>query len=114
MTRKLLAMFVLLSSTAQGENLIMSGDVTQLLIDSENYGHCMAAIAPYPSSQDARCGGRWVVFSCSGDFNSKSSGQSKYDTALAAFVIGKPVSVVVDTDRKHNGYCFARQIKLVN
>lgn len=111
MKRSLLGAVLLVGSIANAENVIMTGAVTQLLLDAENYGGCMAALNPLPSTQDARCGGRWVVFSCDGTYNSKSAGRSSYDSAVAASVLDADITVVVDTDRKHNGYCFARQVK---
>jgi hypothetical protein len=115
MLKNLMVMLVgaVLASGARGDLVVMAGSVTQVLVDSVSYGECMVALNPQPVTQDARCKGRWVAFSCSGDFNSKSSGKTKFDTALAAYVIEESVSVVVDTDQKHNGYCFAKQIKLV-
>lgn len=84
--------------------------VTRTLIDSVNYGQCMALTFPGPQGTGLNCGGGWVTFSCSGDFNSKSAGNLKLQSAMLSIVTGKNVAIVIDDTKKHNGYCFARRI----
>lgn len=75
------------------------------------YGGCMAALSIAPGNV---CTGKWVTFSCSGNFTDKDRGYRMFDQAQLAYTLGKRVMVQVDTARKHNGYCFATRIDVYN
>lgn len=74
----------------------------------------MIAVDPSPSTILPECGGSWVSFSCSGDFNSKSEGNLKFQNSQLALVTGKQVTLLIDDSKKHNGYCWARRIDIIN
>lgn len=100
--------------TTSGQVLSATGkvvsEVTRTLTDHQNFGLCMAVINPGPETILPSCGPGWVTFSCSGDFNSKSSGNLKFQTAQLAFISSARASVFVDDTKKHNGYCFVQRI----
>ena len=73
----------------------------------------MIRVDTLPSTVLADCPD-WVTFSCSGDFNSKSQGNLKFQNAQLAMVTGKQVALLVDDSKKHNGYCWARRIDIIN
>jgi len=89
---------------------IHRGKVTSTLTQEGVFGNCMALITPSPSQTLPSCRAGWVTFSCSGDFNSKSAGQTKFSQAQLGLVTGNGVVVVIDDTKTHNGYCFANRI----
>ena len=89
--------------------------VTRLLTRNDGtFGNCMAFLGKVPAGVNCVGAGStgWVTFSCDGTFNSKSDGRLKYDSALAAYALGKGLEVTVDDTKKHNGYCFVIDARL--
>ena len=80
--------------------------VTGLLTDDTNYGGCMARVTPSPETLGLACAAGYVTFSCTGDFNSKSLGQTKFSAAQLAFVTDKKIYIALDDTKLHNGYCY--------
>jgi hypothetical protein len=111
MLRPIILLMVLSASgpvlSAQG---VHKGDIIRTLVDNERFGGCMVRIAPGPEVTLSTCKRNWATFSCSGDFNSKSEGELKFQSAQLAMLSGKPVKVTLDDSKKHNGYCFVRRI----
>lgn len=113
---RIIMMFIAVSASGQ----VHSGEarftatVTRNLVDSTLYGKCMISIIPDPATLLPSCGADWVTFSCSGDFNSKSEGSLKFSNAQLAQVSSKPILLFVDDTKKHNGYCFAQRIDVIN
>ena len=106
-----------LSFTNQAMSLYAwnSGSVTRTLVDGNNYGHCMAYIDSVSLVQANNCVlPGWVTFSCSGDYNSKSTGNTLFQSAQLAFVSNKAVVAHIDDSRKHNGYCYAYRIDVTD
>ena len=101
---------VILASTSSWAALESLGpsSVTRLLNDSAQMGTCAAKLDPGPQTTSIDCAPDWVTFSCSGDFNSKSEGTTKFGAAQLAFVTGKKLRVYLDDTKKHNGYCWSR------
>ena len=115
MTRLImLFMAVSISGQAQGAQAWLTGAVTRNLVDNAYFGGCMVAVNPSPRTILPGCEDGWVSFSCSGDFNSKSEGNLKFQNAQLAMVTGKQVALLVDDSKKHNGYCWARRIDVIN
>ena len=85
-------------------------EVDRLMVDSANFGGCAARITGSVAANGLACSGPWVSFSCTGDFNSKSDGSNKFAQAQLAFVTDKQVRIRLDDTKRHNGYCFARNI----
>lgn len=52
----------------------------------------------------------WITFSCSATFTSQDIAYRMLDQAQLAKALGRPVTVVVDDTKKHNGFCFANRI----
>lgn len=85
-------------------------EIDRLMVDSANFGGCAARITGSVAANGLACSGPWVSFSCTGDFNSKSDGANKFAQAQLAFVTDKQVRIRLDDTKRHNGYCFARNI----
>ena len=88
--------------------------ITRIINDSEYYGGCLVKTVPGPETVAPTCDSTYLTFSCTGDYNTKSEGKSKYDTALAAMALQQGVYLLIDDTKKHNGYCWARRVDLLN
>ncbi|MDA8554991.1 hypothetical protein N9K98_07240 [Luminiphilus sp.] len=93
---------------------LRNAEVLTLLYDDENFGYCMAKVSPAPSSVSSDCKTDWVTFSCSGDYNPKSVGQTKYDLAQLAYVVGKRLDLKLETTELHNDFCFATRVDVID
>lgn len=73
------------------------------------YGGCMARLADAISSasNSPNCPYNWVAFSCDGTYAPKDIAQTMLDQAQLALSLKKPVYIVVDDTKLHNGYCTA-------
>ena len=114
-TAAALSMSVLLTMPAQATTEQVVAEVRRTLtVADESFGGCMVALSVSPSEMGLSCPeGKWVTFSCTGTYTSKSSALRMYDSAQLAFVTGRTVRVWVDDTKKHNGHCFASRIDVV-
>ena len=87
--------------------------VTRVLTDTVFYGGCMAALAISPTTELAGCAAGWVSFSCTGTFADKALAFANFENAKMALAMNKPVYVLFDDSKKHNGYCFARRVDVI-
>lgn len=88
--------------------------ITQIILDGENYGGCMARVSPLMPSSTG-CGRRdFVSFDCNGEVrNTKSHAKSMLDTAQLAFLTGDKVRLRVDNSYTVNvAFCTADYIRL--
>jgi len=89
-------------------------NVTRVLIASDiSFGGCMAQLSVSPQTVLPGCQSSWVTFSCSGDFTDEVRAYRMVDVAELALATGKRVSVFFRDDQKHNGYCFAYRIDVL-
>ena len=103
-----LAILLSVSSSVFAATGSVYSKVTTILLDDNAYGGCMAALETPPSSAGGNtCADPWVTFSCTGDFNTKSQGNLKLQSAQLALVTQATFYVGFDDTKKHNGYCFA-------
>lgn len=93
---------------------VSDATIRQTMVDSVYFGGCMILIDKSISDSGLNCPGGWVSFSCSGDFNTKDFAYRKLDSAQMAMALGKRVNLYVDDTKKHNNYCFARRIDVLN
>ena len=109
-----LSMSVLLAVPAQASTATVEAEVRRTLtVADESFGGCMVALSVSPSDMGLNCASRWVTFSCTGTYTSKSSALRMYDSAQLAFVTGRTVRVWVDDTKKENGHCFASRIDVM-
>ncbi len=105
----LLALSALLPLSASATILTLS-KATMLQISSDvAYGGCYAVLS---QAVGGTCAGKTVSFDCDGKFNTNGAGNRHYSTALLAFSLNKPLSLVVDDAKKYNGYCVATRVSL--
>ena len=104
----------LLAAPASALTAEVAAEVTRTLtVSDERFGGCMAALSVPPSEEGLDCQTKWVTFSCTGVYASKSSAQRMFDSAQMAFVTGRSVRVWVDDEKKHNGHCFADRVDVL-
>lgn len=84
--------------------------ITGMLTDDTAYGGCMARVSPSPASLGLNCAADYVSFSCTGDFNAKNIGQTKFQAAQLAFVTSKKLYIALDDTKLHNGYCYSNRV----
>ena len=89
--------------------------VTRLVYRGDGeFGNCMAEVSRVPAG--LTCAGSgiagFVTFDCTGNFDSKSAGESRFAMAQLAFVADKAVQIYATDDRTHNGYCYAYDFRV--
>ena len=111
-TAAALSLSVLLAVPAQATTAEVVAEVRRTLtVADERFGGCMVLLSVSPSEKGLDCPeSRWVTFSCTGTYTSKSNALRMYDSAQLAFVTGRTVRVWVDDTKKHNGHCFVDRI----
>lgn len=95
--------------TANATVLTLSKLTIQQLSSDVAYGGCYAVLS---QAVGGTCAGKTVSFDCDGKFNTNGAGNRHYSTALLAFSLNKPLSLVVDDAKKYNGYCVATRVSL--
>ena len=100
----------LVSPTAMATTEYIYGTVTQVLVDAELYGGCMAKLSESPKQYLPGCGADWVTFSCTGEYADQVIAIRMLDQAQLAMATNKYVYVAFDDNRIHDGYCFASSI----
>lgn len=85
----------------------LTGKVTRILLDDQNYGGCMAFMNPGPQSLTLNCGNDWVSFDCTGDFHSKSIANQMFSAAQLAYITDSDFRVKLNDAELHNGFCVA-------
>ena len=101
----------LLSNTSMAATAKFDAVVDRILTDDTYYAGCMARITPGPQAQGLDCAPSFVTLDCSGELgSSKSIAAQKYSAVQLALVTGARIKVVVNDNKKANGYCYASRI----
>lgn len=112
----LTAAAVLAALPAQALTAEVVGEIRRTLTMADlpdadtRFGGCMVALSVAPADKGLDCQSRWITFSCTGVYASRSSALRMYDSAQLAFVAGRTVRLWVDDTKKHNNHCFAFRI----
>ena len=87
--------------------------IDRLIVDSEYFGGCMAALTVPPQDQPGyeSCASTWVTLDCDGLINTKNEGAAKLSAAQLAYVTGRDVLVQVYAQKRINGYCWTRRVE---
>ena len=118
MASKLLSFKNALALTASlmigNANAVIEGVATKidlLVTDGVNYGYCMARITTSLESTHPGCVIDYVSFGCQADpvvGVEKSTALRNWESAQLAFLTGRDVFLVIDSDRTYNEeYCVA-------
>ena len=112
------AIFAFMINDVFATNGVGNGYVQQVMKRSDGgFGGCMAFVTAAPAGVNGgaapECGTfpGWITFSCTGDFNTKSEGQAAFDLANLALVTGNTLQYYVSDTQKHNGKCFAYDVR---
>lgn len=118
MKRALIILFVLVSGfafTSHAAKAVIQGKIERTLTsDGATYGGCMIFLDQVLANYALNCTGRWVTFSCTGDFAPKDAAYRMFDSAQLALALDKEVLVIVDDLKKHNGFCYAERIDILS
>ena len=109
LTTILVSASLLLAAQAQAAGFWRTGDITRTLSDRV-YGGCMIHLSTKIENGCPASG--WVSLDCVGKYG--KNGNQMYASALTALTMGKQVSVYVHNHEKHNTYCVARRLDILN
>jgi len=86
--------------------------VTDVMVDSTEYGGCMAKLSSGPADNGLpTCNNNWVSMDCFANFYSKSDSANKLSVAQLGYVTGKPVRLRVrDTYTYNRFYCVVERM----
>lgn len=87
-----------------------TGAVNQIMVDREDFGQCMIAVAGFTAP--GNCGKKWISLDCAGHFNSKSIGRSMLETAQIAKATDATVTAYVKDNQRVDGRCVAYRLIL--
>ena len=92
----------------------MVAKVDGVMIMSDGfYGGCMAQFSQSPTSVLSACGANWLSFSCTGHALEPALAYRSLDQAQMALVRDLQVRVLFNDEQRHNGYCVASQIEVL-
>jgi len=115
LTALVTALLLLIGGQVLAAQASFSTHVGKVLMSADDtWGGCMAALYDNPANVLPGCRGGWVTFSCSGDFTDRVRAYRMVDQAQIAVATGNLVSLWIQDDKKHNGYCFANRIDVHN
>ena len=98
------------AGTAHAAKYSATGSVDKIMIDREDFGQCMIAVAGFTAP--GNCGKKWVSLDCAGNFNSKSVGRSMLETAQIAKATDATVTAVFNDSQRVDGRCVAYRLSL--
>ena len=84
--------------------------IQRLLSDTENFGYCMVYTAVTPSND---CRSNWFSLDCKGDFHSKETSRLLLDFAQLAYAMESNVRIVINDQKKHNGFCVIDRLDVI-
>jgi hypothetical protein len=108
-----LMLLSLMAFEAQAETASFKTTISRILITEGKYGNCMVRLDTPPQSQLPNCGNYWVSFSCDGSYTSQDVAYRMLEMSQMAYVLEKEVFIQIDDSRKHNGYCLAYRVDLM-
>jgi hypothetical protein len=108
-----LMLLSLMAFEAQAETASFKTTISRILITEGKYGNCMVRLDTTPQSQLPDCSFNWVSFSCDGSYTSQDVAYRMLEMSQMAYVLEKEVFIQIDDSRKHNGYCLAYRVDLL-
>lgn len=93
----------------------VEASVLRVLIHAnDSLGGCMALLSVNPGALLSNCADGWVTFSCSGEYTDSVRAYRMLDQAQLALVTNRLVMVNFTDQLKHDGFCFANRIDIIN
>ena len=106
----LLLLMFFISMNASATLFWATGKIDRTLADT-SYGGCMVHLDVIIANGCPANG--WVSLDCKNTYYPAGEGDRKFNTALAAAIAGKTVSVYINNTQKHDGYCVAKRIDII-
>ena len=104
-----LSLVILAMASTNANSATVVGTITRTLSSAPaTFGGCMIALS---KAIENGCPSIWVSLDCNGKFS--SAGERNYSSALMAFSLNKTVVVYIDGVQKHNTYCVASRIDIL-
>ena len=93
---------------------IANATIKRTLVRDKAYGNCMVQLDKAIADTGLDCAADWVTFSCDGTYNARDVASKMLDSAMMAFALGRQVSVQLDDNKKHHGYCVVKRIDVMS
>ena len=109
-----LALFALMpTSLLHAGTVWVEGNLERVAATGDGcFGGCMAELDADLAETGLGCAGRWVTFSCSGEYARTEEAARVFESLRAAVVAEKSVGMRVTDERKQGEYCHASRIKV--
>lgn len=99
------------STAAFSAEFWRTGTITRVLSDSTKYGGCMVKINTSIGNGCPSSG--WVSLDCT-ETHYQGASKKNFAMVLAALALNKQVSLRVENTKKHDSYCVAYRVDLLN
>jgi hypothetical protein len=95
---------------------VRGATIERTMVIEGSFGGCMVLLDKSIADAGLACpaNNNWVSLDCDGVYVSKVSGQRAFDSAQMALALGKNINIQVDDSKKHNNYCVAVRLDLIN
>lgn len=115
------SLFVLSSTHVNSGIIGWNSVITEIFVDDNAYGGCMARVVPGPADEAPGCSTNYVSFNCNAEApnpavagytpNTKAQGMAKLSAAQLALVTATKLYVRVDDRVLINGHCAAVHVR---
>ena len=99
------------SAAAQGDTASFSTKVTQVMVDTDRFGGCLAKVSDIPpqlSCRQTTSGTGWIAFGCDGSFGSLTKANKAFQQAQIAMLTKSTMAVWLDdNETTEEGFCHA-------
>jgi hypothetical protein len=92
---------------------VENATVLRTLVQDNTYGNCMVYLDKLIADTGLDCPSKWIAFSCDGTFNARDVASKMLDSAMMAFALERKISVRLDDNKKHNGFCTVVRIDVL-
>ena len=108
------AVFLLMpTSLLHADTVWVEGNLERVAATGDGrFGGCMAELDADLAETGLGCSGRWITFSCSGEYARTEEAARVFESLRAAVVADKSVGMRVTDERKQGDYCHASRIKI--
>ena len=106
------------SPKANGDTASFSTKVTQVMVDTDRFGGCLAKVSDIPpqlSCKQTTSGTGWIAFGCDGSFGSLTKANKAFQQAQIAMLTKSTMAVWLDdNETTQEGFCHAYRSILSN
>ena len=99
------------ASAVQGDTASFSTKVSQVMVDADRFGGCLAKVSDIPpqlSCRQTTSGTGWIAFGCDGSFGSLTKANKAFQQAQIAMLTKSTMAVWLDdNETTEEGFCHA-------